>query len=170
MSQHRFAALMLASTGALALNNSSEAQDAFTASDGCAVLAQLIYEEVTADAWNGSVGGGQLARRPRETRIAICNDTTRTVTAAYSAAMTSIGSEVRWRIVPGEPGDPCLGGFLHLCYPDRFPPGGKTEWQAVSDAVQQAMPNGAASDQSVFSSAAMRLAIRSALATDGLRR
>lgn len=164
MAKRNFAVLMLASTAMLALVNSVRAQEAFTGVDGCAVLARVVHQEVTAAAWHDRYGHMSWVNSPGETRITICNRTTRTVSKAFSTAMTSIGAEVRWGYPSGDRGDYCLSGFLDQCYPDRNRLGLSVgTWSAISKTVQQAMPRGVASDQSLFSEEAMRLALRSAL-------
>ena len=78
--------------------------------------------------------------------------------------MISVGADFRWDDAPPHPGDFCLSVFLEQCYPGRYPlqsPVGS--WSAVSGTVQRAMPLGVASDQSVFSQGALRLALRAAL-------
>ncbi|MDH3615365.1 MAG: hypothetical protein OEQ90_02735 [Gammaproteobacteria bacterium] len=164
MAKRNFALLMLASIGALALTNSVRAQEAFTGVDGCAVLAQLVYAEVTAAAWRSPSGIRPLIDLPGETKVTICNRTTRTVSKAFASAMTSVGAEVRWGYPSDDRGDYCLSGFLDQCYPDRNRLGlSVNAWSAVSKTVQRAMPQGVASDQSLFGEDVMRLALRSAL-------
>ncbi len=165
MAKRNFAALMLASMGALIVTNNARGQEPFIGVDGCAVLAQLVYSEVTEAAWYGPSRFRPWTNNAGETKVSICNQTTRTVSKAFTSAMTSIGSEVRWGHQYVEPGDYCLSGFLEQCYPGRYPVDSPADtWIAVSKTVQQAMPRGTGSDQSVFSSEAMRLALRSALA------
>jgi hypothetical protein len=164
MAKRNFALLVLASIGALLLTNSVRAQGVFTDVDGCAVLAQLVYKEVTAAAWHDRYGQVSWMNSPGETKITICNRTTRTVSKAFSTAMASIGAEVHWGYPTDDRGDYCLSGFLDQCYPDRNRLGlSVNSWGAVSKTVRQAMPRGVASDQSLFSEVAMRLALRSAL-------
>ena len=164
MGRRKSGLLMLLSIGALALTNSARAQEAFTGVDGCAVLAQLVYAEVTAVAWYGPRGRGSWTNTPAETRVTVCDHTTRTVSKAFSSAMTSVGAGVRWGYPSGDRGDYCLSGFLDQCYPDRNLLGASADaWRAVSRTVQRAMPRGVASDQSLFNDGAMRLALRSAL-------
>jgi hypothetical protein len=149
----------------LVVTSNARGQELFTGVDGCAVLAQLVYSELTEAAWYGSSEFRPWTNNSGETKVTICNQTTRTVSKAFTAAMTSIGSDIRWGNQHVEPGDYCLSGFLEQCYPGRYPIDSSVDtWIAVSKTVQQAMPNGTGSDQSVFSSEAMRLALRSALA------
>jgi hypothetical protein len=164
MAKRNFGLLMLANIGALALTNGVRAQEAFTGVDGCAVLAQLVHAEVTAAAWHDRHEQISWMNTPGEAKITICNRTTRTVSKAFASAMTSVGAEVRWGYPWGDRGDYCLSGLLDQCYPDRNRLGLSVgAWSAISKTVQQAMPRGVASDQSLFSEEAMRLALRSAL-------
>ncbi|MBT8102039.1 MAG: hypothetical protein KJO95_03660 [Gammaproteobacteria bacterium] len=164
MAKRNFVALMLAGVGALAISSNARTEEAFIGVDGCAVLAQLVYAEVTADAWYGPRDVLSWADAPVENAITICNQTARTVSKAYTSAMNSVGAPIDWGYPSLDPGDVCLSGFLEQCYPDRYPIDALAgTWNAVSRTVQQAMPNGSGSDQSIFSTAAMRLALRSAL-------
>ncbi len=51
--------------------------------DGCAILALLVYTEVTETGYRGPRAPGDLAY-PGPDEITICNQTTRSVTAAFS--------------------------------------------------------------------------------------
>lgn len=165
MAKRKFAALMLMSISALAFANNVRAGEPFIGVDGCAVLAELVYSELTAAAWYGPGDFGAWPGNPGETDITICNQTARTVSKAFTSAMTNIGTEVRWGLSSINPGDVCQSGFLEQCYPERYPiDAPNNTWGALSKIVQQAMPFGMASDRAIFSSGAMRQALRSALA------
>jgi hypothetical protein len=161
MVKRKFAALILTGIGAIALVNNANAEEPYVGMDGCAVLAQLVYAEVTAAAWYGPGGLWTLVNEANDTGIAVCNQTTRTVSKAFTSAMMSIGSPIRWGYPSVHPGDVCLSFYLDQCYPDRNRVGAAdTTWSAVSKTVRQAMPNGVATDQSIFNSSTMRLALR----------
>lgn len=165
MAKRKIAALMLASIGALAVTNNVRAGEPFIGVDGCAVLAELVYTELTTAAWYGPGDFGAWPGYPGETEMTICNQTARTVSKAFTSAMTSIGAEVRWEYSSITPGDVCQSGFLEQCYPERYPFDAPNDtWSTLSKIVQQAMPFGTASDRATFSPAAMRQALRSALA------
>ncbi len=141
MAKRNFAALMLASIAALAVTNNARAQEPFIGVDGCAVLAQLVYAEVTAAAWYRSSSHRPWMSKPRATEITVCNQTTRTVSKAFTSAMTSVGAEVRWGYPSDDPGDYCWSGFLDQCYPDRSRLGASANtWSAVSRTILRAMP------------------------------
>lgn len=164
MAKRKFAVLMLVSIGALTVTNRARAQEPFIGVDGCAVLARLVYAEVTAAASSGPGGLRSWIDIRDDTEVTICNRTTQTVSRAFTSAMTSVGSEVRWGYPSNDRGDYCLSGFLDQCYPDRSRLGSSANtWNAVSGIIRQAMPLGVAIDQSLFSKDAMRLALRSAL-------
>lgn len=164
MVKRKFAMLMLAGISTLAMLGDARAQHAYTGVDGCAVLAKLVYAELTGDAWYGPGRRQQAPYGRQASRVAICMHTTQTVSEAFTAAMNAIGADVRWGNPSVEPGDFCLSGFLEQCYPGRYPQHVGGRWQAVKTTIVQAMPLGTASDQSVFSTDAMQLALRSALA------
>ena len=166
MAKRNFAALMLASIAAAAFPVNVRADQAFAGADGCTVLSQIVYSEVTAAAWGGppvssSVGEAFSAD------VSTCNRTARTVSKAFALAMTNVGSDIYWRYPSEDPGDYCWSGFLDQCYPRRAPLGADADtWMAVSATIRYAMPSGPASDQSIFSGGAMRQALRSVLSGD----
>lgn len=164
MAKRNFAALFFAGIAAVAFSANVRADQVFAGADGCAVLAQLVYSEVTAAAWGTPVDHSASLGDTTRTDISICNRTARTVSKAFALAMTSIGSDVQWTYPSGDPGDYCWGGFLEQCYPQRAPLGAEAgTWAAVSGTIHYAMPGGQATDRSVFSQSAVRQALRSAL-------
>ena len=166
MAKGKLAVLMCVGIGALIPGSGARAQQAFTGVDGCAVLAQLVYAEVTTGVWDGPGAHRQAFHGGNESAVTTCNHTTRTVADAFTLAMNAVGAEIRWGYPSSGSGDACLSHFLEQCYPERYPFGGVNPWQAVSGTVLRAMPRGAASDQSVFSERALRLALRYALARE----
>ncbi|NNF40086.1 MAG: hypothetical protein HKN64_01820 [Woeseiaceae bacterium] len=166
MATGKFSALAVLAIAAMLPGLDVRAQQAFTGVDGCAVLGQLIYAEVSADAWRGPAGSEQARVDAGNAGVTVCTQTTRTVSSAYTAALRAVGEEVRWGGPRGVRGDACLSGFLEQCYPERYPVGGENRWRAVQSTVLQAMPHGVASDQSVFSPHVMRLALRMSLRQD----
>jgi hypothetical protein len=164
MDKRDFTAFMLVGICALAIGGQARAEQSLRDAAGCAVLADIIYSEVTAAIWRGPHSLGSVTDERASHGIAVCAQTSRTVREAFSAAMISVGADFRWDDAPPHPGDFCLSGFLEQCYPDRYPlqsPVGT--WGAVSGTVQRAMPLGVASDQSIFSQDALRLALRAEL-------
>ena len=164
MDKRDFTAFMLVGICALAIGGQARAEQSRNDAAGCAVLADIIYSEVTAAIWRGPHSLGSVTDERASHGITVCAQTSRTVSKAFSAAMINVGADFRWDDEPPHPGDFCLSGFLEQCYPKRYPlhsPVG--EWSAVSGTVQRAMPLGVASDQSVFSQDALRLALRAEL-------
>ena len=141
-------------------------------SDGCAVLNEIIYEEVTAAGW-GIRRSDLVHTNFNEPSVVVCTSTTQAVSSAFSSAVNAIGGDVSWSPDVVRPEDVCLSGFLEQCMPrnGRTEPGVRSfgvassvaSWQAVSDTVLRAMPEGSATDRSIFSRESMRLAVRSAL-------
>jgi len=162
MAKWIFAVLVLASAGA-------QAHELVSQPNGCAVLNEIIYEEVTAAGWG--ITGADLAHTNfREPSVVVCTSTTQTASKAFSAAMRDIGGDVSWQEGFDDREDTCLSGFIEQCIPRsrgyhrRL--GGITEfnsWSAISDAVKRAMPEGPAADRSIFNRESMRLAVRAAL-------
>ncbi|MGB5626780.1 MAG: hypothetical protein WBM61_13665 [Woeseiaceae bacterium] len=129
MAKRNFAALILAGIAILTLPNNARAEEPYIGVDGCAVLAQLVYAEVAAASWYGSDSLWPLANDANNAGIAVCNQTARTVSKAFSSAMTSKGSPVRWGYPSVNPGDACLSTYLDQCHPDSSRLG--ATWRAV---------------------------------------
>ena len=164
MYKRDFVAYMLVCVCVLAISGQARAEQSRRHAEGCTVLAEIIYSEVTAAIWRGPHALGSVSDERSSHGIAVCAQTSRTVSKAFSTAMLSVGADIRWDDAPPHRGDSCLSGFLEQCYPDRYPLGSPaSSWSAVSATVQRAMPLGVASDQSLFSQGALRLALRAAL-------
>ena len=162
MAKRIFALLVLYSAGAHAHGLSPQV-------DGCAVLNEIIYEEVTAAGW-GMTGADLVFTNFREPRVVICTNTAQTVSKAYANAMRAVGGEVFWPEGFDQRADTCLSGFIEQCEPaNRGYPrqlnGASTfkPWRAISDTVLSAMPDGSATDRSIFSGESLRQALRSSL-------
>ncbi len=89
MAKRNFAALLFASIAAVAFSTDVRADQAFTGSDGCAVLAQLVYSEVTGAAWRSPAESSSSMGDTFRADISICNRTARTVSKAFALAMSS---------------------------------------------------------------------------------
>ena len=162
MAKRIFALLVLCGTGAHAHELSPQV-------NGCAVLNEIIYEEVTAAGW-GMTGADLAHTSFREPSVVVCTSTAQTVSKAFSAAVRAVGGEVSWQRGFDQRADTCLSGFIEQCMPAnrgyrRSQDGTGTfkSWQAVSATVVRAMPEGSATDRSIFSGDSLRLAIRAAL-------
>ncbi len=138
--------------------------------DGCALLDEIIYEEVTAAAWG--LGDTRLTDMSASGAV-VCAQTTHTASKAFSSAMQSVGMDVTWNL-PIEPDmDACLSGIIERCVTTPSPHlvWGRLDdsffvsntWSAVSKVVKSAMLEGTTTDRSIFSRDSLRLAIRSAV-------
>jgi len=147
-------ALLLVSAG-------TEARELTSPTDGCAVLNDIVYEEVTASRW-GITGAGLVRSHIGEPSIVICTSTAQTVSKAFAQAMRVIGGEVEWQGSVDHREEICLSGFIEQCRP-RGRDLSRPLWHAVSHTVLRAMPEGSAADRSIFNRDSMRLAVRASL-------
>lgn len=162
MAKWIFALLVLLSAGVRADGLSAQV-------DGCAILNQIIYEEVTAAGW-GITHADLVFTNFNEPSVVVCTNTTQAVSGAFVSALTAIGEDVSWQEGFDQRADTCLSGFIEQCLP-RYggfaPPalasGPVVSWQSISGVVVRAMPEGAATDRSIFSRESMRRAVRAAL-------
>jgi len=165
-----FTALMLMT---VLMAGNARAQQPVVGVDGCAILALLVYTEVTEAGYRGArVPGDPMYPGPGE--ITICNQTTRSVTAAFSASLRHMNIHVAWGYHPRGSGDYCLSHFLSQCYPDRnpnLPPLTAAQrrfvavsWNAIYSAVSRTMVTAPGTDISRFDRAGLSHGIRSRLA------
>ena len=137
--------------------------------DGCALLNEIIYEEVTAAGW-GMTGADLVHTNFNEPSVVVCTSTTQTASAAFASAVSAVGGEVSWDRGGIDRADTCLSGIIEQCQPRfgnfmqaQLSSDSAISWQAVSDVVAAAMPDGSATDRSVFSTEILRRAVRTAL-------
>ena len=165
MAKWKFAVLVF-------LGTSAEAHELQLQADGCAVLEQVIYDEVTAASW-GVTGTDTSLANFEEPSVVVCSRTTRTATRAFATAMQMVGQDVTWNLPIGPGMEACLGGDIEQCIttPSPWLPVTRLDdtwlvsstWTAVSRALQLAMPEGTASDRSIFNRDSLRRAVRSAV-------
>jgi len=129
MAKWKLAVLVVLGAGA-------EAHELQPQADGCAVLEQVIYDEVTAASW-GVTGTDTSLVSFEEPIVVVCSHTTRTATKAFATAMQMMGHDDTWLV--------------------------SSAWIAVSRALKLAMPEGTASDRSIFNRDSLRRAVRSAV-------
>jgi len=151
----------------------ARAQQPVVGVDGCAILALLVYTEVTETGYRGPRAPGDLAY-PGPDEITICNQTTRSVTAAFSSSLRHMNIHVSWGTFPRDSGDYCLSHFLSQCYPDRnphMPPLNAAQrrfvavsWAAIYGAVSRTMATAPGADISRFDRAGLSYGIQSRLA------
>ena len=164
-----FAALMLMT---LLMAGGARAQEPVVGVDGCAILALLVYTEVTEAGYRGARAPGYPVY-PGPDEITICNQTARSVTAAFSSSLRHMNIHVSWGYYPRDSGDYCLSHYLSQCYPDRnpnMPPLTATQrrfvavsWNAIYDAVSRTMATAPGSDISRFDRAGLSYGIKSRL-------
>jgi hypothetical protein len=148
----------------------ARAQDPVIGVDGCAILASVVYTEVTESRLGFSAGSGGNALYAGRNEITLCNQTTRSVTRAFAAALRQSNLYVTWGFHTGFSGDYCLSHFLSQCYPRRdaaMPAWSKTEqsfvmrsWQAVQSSVQSRMLRLPGSDVARFNGSELGGSIR----------
>jgi hypothetical protein len=124
-------------------------QQALVGVDGCAILASVVYTEVTQARLGYSSGPGADLLYAGQDEITLCNQSTRSVTRAFTSALRHTNIHVTWGFHTGYSGDYCLSHFLSQCYPrgnPAMPSLSKSErsfvirsWQAVHDSVQYRM-------------------------------
>jgi len=149
---------------------SASAQNALIGVDGCAILASVVYTEVTQARLGYSPGSAADLRYTGRDDITLCNQSARSVTRAFSAALRSTNIHVTWGFHTGYRGDYCLSHFLSQCYPrgnPAMPPLSKSErsfvmhtWAAVHDSVQSHMAQYPGSDVVRFQAGDLRHSIR----------
>lgn len=158
---------------AVLVTSSARAQQSAVGVDGCAVLAMLVYAEMTEAGFRSSRQPDNPVS-PGTGNVTICSQTTRTVTAAFTAAMREMNVYVAWGLHRGTGGDYCRSHFLSQCYPDRnphmpLPSAAKRRfvvdsWSAISGAVRSTMATAPGADISRFDQARLRSSIKSRLA------
>ncbi len=141
--------------------------------DGCAKLARVIYTEVSAAALHGSRRSGPWTINLGQGDLAVCEHAAKTVSRAFTSAISSAGISLSWGPDDDRNGDYCWGGFLSQCYPnhDRLGysmAGTRTSfvdksWSAVSRAVMREMYNPFSSDEVRFRDDDLRLRLGLAL-------
>ena len=147
-------------TASLGWPAAARAQSALVGIDGCAILASVVYTEVTEARLGVSSGPGGNPLYAGRNEITLCNQTTRSVTRAFTAALRQANLYVTWGFHTGYSGDYCLSHFLSECYPagdPAMPPFRREDrsfvmrsWWAVQGAVQINMTPGPGSDAARF--------------------
>jgi len=172
MANRNFTAITVALVIGVMPMSAVRARDPVIGADGCAILAMLVYAEMTE---GRSYGSGGLPTYPGPDEITICDQTTRSVTGAFTSSLRQMNIYVSWGYYPGVSGDYCLSHYLSQCYPDcnsNMPRPGTMDtafvlhsWRAVHDAIRRTMPAVSGSDVARFSQSGLRRDIRQSLAT-----
>ena len=155
----------------------ARAQSALIGIDGCAILASVIYTEVTEARLGVASGPGGNPLYAGRNEITLCNQTARSVTRAFTAALRQSNLYVTWGFHTGYSGDYCLSHYLSECYPagnPAMPPFGKEDrsfvmrsWRAVQSAVQDSMALNPGSGVARFNGGELARNIRRSMSGSG---
>ena len=158
----------------------ARAQDPVIDVDGCVILAAIVTTEVVEARLGFSAGYGNNLLLAGRDEVALCNQTARSVTGAFKAALRQADIHVAWGFHTGYRGDYCLSHVLSRCYPTGdpgLPPLSNDErlfvmrsWQAVRDAVQYRMVINPGSDVARFRGDELRRSIRQSMRHDRIGR
>jgi hypothetical protein len=112
--------------------------------------------------------------------ISVCSHTAKTVSRAFTSAMSSAGYPVVWYDGLGDHGDFCLSLRLSECYPNRYPLDSigfgasasfvQQSWSIVSQSVMQHMHNPFSSDEIQFRDNDLKLRLGLSLRTVDARK
>ena len=147
--------------------------------DGCETLASIVYREVTEASLGHCPGTyGQCFYAGGDETV-LCNRTTYSATAAFSAALRQANIFVTWGFHSGYRGDYCLSQSLWLCQPTSdpaMPPLSEEDlsfvlrsWEAVYDSIAARMSLHPGSDVSRFQGDELVKSIRRSIAGKPLR-
>lgn len=171
-----FACFLL--TASLGWPTAARAQSAVIGIDGCAILASVIYTEITEARLGYSSGPAGNPLYAGRNEITLCNQAARSVTRAFTAALRQSNLYITWGFHTGYSGDYCLSHYLSECYPSEnpaMPPFGKEDrsfvmrsWQAVQGAVQNNMALDPGSDVARFDGAELGRSIRRSIHNSGI--
>lgn len=143
-----------------ALSTPARAQQPLIGIDGCAILASVVYTEVTQARLGSSAGPYRDPFYTGRDEITLCNQTARSTTSAFTSALRHANIYVTWGHHTGYSGDYCLSHLLSQCYPTgdpAMPPLSNTErtfvmrsWQSVHDSIASQMSLYPGSNVSLF--------------------
>lgn len=147
-------------TATAGLSAPAYAQQSLIGIDGCAILASVVYTEVTEARLGYSSGPYGAWLYSGRNEVTLCNQTARSTTSAFTSALRKANIYVTWGLHTGYSGDYCLSHFLSQCYPTgdpAMPPLSETDrsfvtrsWQAVYDSIARQMSMYPGSDASRF--------------------
>lgn len=154
----------------VALPTSARAQQPLTGVDGCAILASVVYTEVTEArlGYYSGPSGDPFFSGQYETTL--CDETAHSVTRAFTAALRQANIDVTWGFHVGYSGDYCPGHVLSQCFPTgdpAMPPLSERDrsfvmrsWEAVYDSVSGQMSLYPGSNVSRFQGSELGRSIR----------
>lgn len=156
----------------------ARAQSAIIGIDGCAILASVVYTEVMEARLGYPPGPGGNPLYAGRDEITLCNQTTRNVTRAFTAALRQSNLYVTWGFHTGYSGDYCLSHRLSECYPTgdpAMPPFGNEDrsfvmrsWLAIQRAVHDNMALNPGSDVTRFNGGDLGRSIRRSMSGSGI--
>lgn len=151
----------------------AHAQNPVIGVDGCAILATLIYTEISRAGDTRPRGPGGMFEHPGRNEVTICNRTARTVTRAFSKSLQNRNIYISWGPDDNVSGDYCLSHYLSQCYPDNhpyMPPMSDGDyafvmkhWRAIMVALAPTMRGDWSGSVSRFEQTDVRLGIRRSL-------
>jgi len=176
MAKRNFAALAAALVLGLSVTASrAESVPVTFTVDGCAELARIVYAETSTAALYGPGQSGPWVIESGQGNISVCTHTAKTVSRAFTSAMTSAGFSVSWDGGISDPGDFCLSHRLSECYPNLYPLGTfnvsanttfvQKSWSTVSHSVMRHMFNPFSSDEIRFRNNDLKLQLGLSLRT-----
>jgi hypothetical protein len=140
---------------------------------GCAILASVVRMEVIKARFGGSTEAYGKPNYSARDDIALCNQTARSATSAYTSALRRAGIHVTWGLHAGYSSDYCLSHLLAQCYPrgdPAMPALNKSDrtfvmrtWAAVYDSIASQMSLYPGSDVSRFRASELARRIRRAI-------
>ena len=140
---------------------------------GCAILASVVRMEVIRASFGRSTEAYGKLYYPARDDIALCNQTARSATGAYTSALRQANIYVTWGLHTGHSGDYCLSYLLSQCYPrgdPAMPPLNEHDrtfvmrtWAAVYDSIASQMSHYPGSDVSRFRASELGRRIRRAI-------
>lgn len=152
----------------------SFAQPATGDTDGCTILAELVYTQVVSSGLSGPGGFAAVPETLSRDEMTVCHETTRVTSEAFTAALVQMNIYVTWSGYPGNSGDYCYSHYLSQCYPERDPLDAfatmaesvflRDTWRAVQNTVGQKMTNRLASDTARFNAGEIRRSLQDSLA------
>ncbi len=156
----------------------AHAQQPLIGIDGCAILASVVYTEVTEARLGYSVGPHGAWLYTGRNELTLCNQTARSTTSSFTAALRQANIYVTWGLHTGYSGDYCLSHFLSQCYPTgdpAMPPLSKADrsfvmrsWQAVYDSISGRMSMHPGSDVSRFHGSQLGQSIRRSITASNI--
>lgn len=175
MAKRNFASLFLiAMTGISLAPATSFAQPVTGDTDGCTILAELVYAQIVSSGLSGPGGFAAALETLSRDETMVCHETTRVTSEAFTAALVQMNIYVTWSGYPGNSGDYCFSHYLSQCYPERDPLDVfatmaesvflRDAWRAVQSSVGQRMTNHFASDTARFSAREIRRSLQDSLA------